>query len=210
MTRQAYKTVRRETSTPENPKVLEEVVAINRPSAINKTVDKTNEWLGWGELGYDVFENTIYKGDWVYKTTRGVAQTIFDTKWGANKSPVNLGNISNYSKNAQAVIRGTKVVKVVRTATGVLVYVSVGLDVLKTINAYANNDPKAGEYARAAGLNIGVLLLGGSIPVVGWMVTGIYFLGDALIPGGWEGALNKLGEIQEYNSKILGKHWNPH
>ena len=201
--------VREENSTPEKPKVLEEVIISNKPSGLNKTIDNANKWIGWGGLGYDVVENTIYKGDWVYKTSRGVVQTVWDTKWGANKNKELeiLGNINNYSKNAQAAIRGTKVVKIVRTATGLLVYVGVALDVGKAVNGYLNNDPRAGEYARTAALNTGVVVLGASIPVVGWTITGVYFLGDALIPGGWEAA-GKASQQNLENNRAIDPSWS--
>jgi hypothetical protein len=82
------------------------------------------------------------------------------------------------------------------------------LDAVKVVNAYANNDPKAGEYARKAGLNTTVALGSAAIPVVGWMVGGIYFVGDAFIPkdgngvGGWERAGNVSQQNLESNRAI--------
>ncbi|MFT3675500.1 MAG: RHS repeat-associated core domain-containing protein [Chitinophagaceae bacterium] len=80
---------------------------------------------------------------------------------------------------------------------------------LYTYYTEGSENPNAVHPAKA-GTNLGVGVYGiyGGPP--GWIVGAIYFLGDMTLPGGWEGGLNKLGEIQEYNSKVLGRHWNPH
>lgn len=195
-----------------HPIKLPEVVVTStkNPSAVNKTIDATNTWLGWTGLGWGAYEagkQASYLGDYTYKNSGGVVQTIFDTKWGANKSPGNLGNISNYSENAQAAIRGTKVVRVLKVGGKVLIVVGVTLDVIKVVNAYANGDPKAGEYARKAGLNTGIAIGCASIPIAGWMIGGVYFLGDALIPGGW-GAAMEASQRNLENNKAIDPTWS--
>lgn len=78
-----------------------------------------------------------------------------------------------------------------------------------TYYTQGSENPNAVHPAKAgANLGVGIYGLYGAPP--GWIAGTIYFVGDATLPGGWEGGLNKLGEIQEYNSKVLGKHWNPH
>ena len=129
-------------------------------------------------------------------------------RWGHRPRRQNLGNISNYSQNAQSAIRGTKVVRILKVGGKVFVVVGTTLDVLKVANAYANNDPKAGEYARKAGLNFGVAAGSAAIPVVGWMVGGVYFLGDALIPGGWEAAA-KASQQNVENNRAIDPSWSP-
>lgn len=130
------------------------------------------------------------------------------------KTPENLGNLKNYSKNAQAAIRNTKAVKILKIGGKIFIVVGASLDALKVINAYSNNDPKAGEYARKAALNTSVALGSAAIPVVGWMVGGVYFLGDALIPkdangvGGWERAMESSARNVEENRKIVPS-WSP-
>ena len=116
-------------------------------------------------------------GEYTYRTTGGIVQTIFDTKYGAGKSAEELGNVSRYSKNAQAAIKNTKTVKVVKVGGKIFLWIGVGLDAVKVIHAYSTNDPKAGEYARKAGLNTSVALGSATIPVVGWMFGAIYFIG---------------------------------
>jgi RHS repeat-associated protein len=97
--------VHKEVSTPKNPTVLDEIVVPGKKNSSNSGVDSWITALGWGGLGIDSYENLLYKGDYMYKTSKGVVQSIFDTKWGANKTADELGNILNYSKNAQAAIR---------------------------------------------------------------------------------------------------------
>ena len=104
--------------------------------------------------------------------------------------------------------RGTKVVRILKVGGKVLIFVGVGLDAIKVLNAYANNDPKAGEYARKAGLNTGIAFGSAAIPVVGWMVGGIYFLGEALIPGGWEAAA-KASQQNVENNRAIDPAWTP-
>ena len=208
--------VRKETSTPEKPKDLGEVVITSKRPTVNQVIDKTNEGVGWIGLGWGTYEagkQLTYLGDYKYKSSSGVVQSIFDTKWGANKSPGNLGNISNYSENAQAAIRGTKAVRILKVGGKILIVVGVTLDVIKVVNAYANGDPKAGEYARKAVLNTGVAVGCASIPIVGWAIGGIYFLGDAFIPkdgngvGGWERAANVSQQNLE-NNRAIDPRWS--
>jgi RHS repeat-associated protein len=70
-------------------------------------------------------------------------------------------------------------------------------------------NPNAVHPAKA-GVNAGVGVYGLYAGPPGWILGTIYFVGDAALPGGWEAGLDKLGKIQEYNSKVLGKHWNPY
>ncbi len=58
--------------------------------------------------------------------------------------------------------------------------------------------------------NTAVAAYGLLVPGVGWVISGAYFLGDNLIPGGWSAALDKMGEIQKETSEVLGYYWNPY
>ena len=117
------------------------------------------------------------------------------------------------AENAQASIRNTKAVKILKIGGKIFIVVGASLDALKVINAYANNDPKAGEYARKAALNTSVALGSAAIPVVGWMVGGVYFLGEALIPkdangvGGWERGMEASRQNVE-NNRAIAPSWS--
>lgn len=193
------------------------VTATRHTKAVNNFVDETNKWFGWTGLGWGMYEaNKQYSslGDYMYRNSQGAVHSIFDTKWGSDKTKKNLGNLKNYSKNAQAAIRNTKVVKVLKVGGYVFIFIGVTLDALKVGNAYANNDPKAGEYARKAGLNTGVAIGSAAIPIVGWMVGGIYFLGDEFIPkdangvGGWERAAESSRQNVQ-NNREIDPTWSP-
>lgn len=135
----------------------------------------------------------------MYRTSKGVVQSIFDTKWGANKTAKELGNISNYSKNAQAAIRTTKVVKLIKVGGKVIVVVSVLADANKSLNAYLNNDPNADAVYAKSILNTTVTSYG-AIPIVGWTVSGIYFTIDATV--GWENAIPSYIEMEKGKAEM--------
>ena len=104
-----------------------------------------------------------------------------------------------------------KISKVGKIAGKITFALGTAIDAYGVITYYTqgSENPDAVHPAKA-GTNLGVGMYGiyGGPP--GWIIGTIYFLGDAFLPGGWEPGLNTLGEIQKYNSKVLGKHWNPH
>ena len=180
--------VRKENSTPNNPKVLEEVVVTS-----TKKVPRSNHWkslmtsLGWGAVGADSYMNLKYNGDWMYRSSKGQIQSIFDTKWGSNKAPEELGNLANYSKNARGAIRTTKFAKYLKIGGKVVIVLSTLTDANDVLNSYLNNDPNAAAVYGKATLNT-VMTGIGLIPGVGWVVSGLYFAVDATI--GWPAALD--------------------
>jgi len=184
----------KEVSTPEKPKDLAPIVI----TATKKVGSgSSNSWitaLGWGAVGIDSYTNLGYKGDWMYKTSKGAVQSVFDTKWGSNKTAEELGNISNYSKNAQAGIRTTKVVKYLKIGGKVIIVVSTLADANKVLNAYLNNDPNAAAIYGNAAVNTTMTGVG-FIPGVGWAISGIYFTIDATI--GWDNAVPSYIETEK-------------
>jgi hypothetical protein len=71
-----------------------------------------------------------------------------------------------------------------------------------------------GEYARKAALNTSVALGSAAIPVAGWMVGGVYFLGEALIPkdangvSGWERGMEASRQNVQ-NNREIDPTWSP-
>ena len=74
-------------------------------------INTSGVYLGGFALGADLYENSFYKGDFMYRNSAGVIQSVFNTKYGQNKSPTNIGNISNYSRNARRAIMTTKTLR---------------------------------------------------------------------------------------------------
>ncbi len=199
-----------ETSTPDNPKILEEVVVGTNPASVEfyMTIKNLTTAAGYYGLGWDAWYNTRYKGDWKYRNYQGKITSIFDTKYGANKTPDYLGNVNRYSENARKSIRVTRVVKVVKVGSKVVVYLSTALDYGKALYAYVNDDPKAADYLVKAGVNTGVLILSASLPGAGWLIGGIYFLGDELIDGGWGRVMDESNQ-NILNNREITPNWNP-
>jgi len=110
-------------------KELQPVSVSNNKNSSGSNVESMITILGWLGLGGDYYEEMIYKGDWLYKNSKGVIQSIFDTKWGSDETPKNLGNIKRYSNNAQKSIRATKAVKLIKTGGKIIIVVSVASDV---------------------------------------------------------------------------------
>lgn len=191
--------VHKEVSTPKNPIVLDEIVVPGKKNSSNSGVDSWITALGWGGLGIDSYKNLLYKGDYMYKTSKGVVQSIFDTKWGANKTADELGNILNYSKNAQAAIRATKIVKLIKVGGKIIIIVSVAADIAKVTTAYLNNDPNASAIYAKAIVNTAITSYG-LIPGVGWTVAGIYFAVDATI--GWENAIPSYIQVEKNKQEM--------
>ncbi|MBE2231520.1 MAG: hypothetical protein IAE96_12805 [Chitinophagaceae bacterium] len=135
----------------------------------------------------------IYKGDWLFRNSKGEIKSIFDKKWGNNKSPENLGNIKNYSKNAQKGIRTTKAVNVVKVGGRVIIVASVTADIYNVFIAYNSNDPNADAVLAKAIVNTGMTGVA-FIPGVGWALAGIYFTIDATL--GWENAIPSYIETE--------------
>ena len=146
-------------------------------------------------IGWDYYYNMRYKGDWMYRNSKGKITSIFDTKWGSNKTPDNLGNIKNYSQNAQKGIRATRVVKIIKTASGTIVVLSTLAEWGQAFYAYSTNDSNADALLAKAGVSTGVTLLSATLPGVGWTIGGIYFLIDATI--GWENAIPSYIEVEK-------------
>lgn len=149
--------------------------------------------LGWMGLGADAYKEMIYKGDWLFRNSKGEIKSIFDKKWGNNKSPENLGNIKNYSKNAQKGIRTTKAVNVVKVGGRVIIVASVTADIYNVFIAYNSNDPNADAVLAKAIVNTGMTGVA-FIPGVGWALAGIYFTIDATL--GWENAIPSYIETE--------------
>jgi RHS repeat-associated protein len=179
--------VRKESSTHDKPKVLEEVVVTS-----TKKVARKNGWrpwmtaLGWGAVGADSYMNLQYKGDWMYRSSKGEIQSIFDTKWGAKQTPEELGNLANYSKNARGAIRTTKFAKYLKIGGKVVIVLSTLADANDVLNAYLQDDPNATAVYGKAAVNTAMIGVG-YIPVVGWVISGLYFAIDATI--GWPAAI---------------------
>ena len=187
----------KETSTPLSPKTLHEVVVKS-----GKNNDKIDSWittLGWAAVGIDSYKELGYKGDWMYRTSKGKVQSIFNTKWGANKSPAELGNISNYSKNARSAIIGTKAVKLIKLGGKLIVIVSTANDVRNVYNAWKYGDYNAEAIYAKAAVNTTMTVVGFA-PGVGWVLSGTYFLIDATI--GWENAIPSYLETEKAKASM--------
>jgi len=175
-------------------KELQPVSLSTNNSSSGGNVEKMITILGWLGLGVDYYKEMIHKGDWLYRNSKGVIQSIFDTKWGSDKSPKNLGNIKRYSNNAQKGIRATKAVKIIKTGGKIIILVSVAADVYNVFTAYKNNDSNADAILAKAGINTTMAGVG-FIPGGGWVVSGIYFVIDATI--GWDNAIPSYVEMEE-------------
>jgi len=162
---------------------------------VYKNINYANLFAGLYGVGFDAWYNTQYRGDWMYRNSKGQIGSIFDTKYGSGQNPNNLGNTNRYSKNAQAGIKGTKVVKVVKTVSGVIVVLSIASEFGQAFYAYANNDPNADAYLAKAGVSTGVALASASLPGVGWVLGAIYFTIDATI--GWPAATQSYVETEK-------------
>ncbi|MCB0716653.1 MAG: hypothetical protein KDC06_11655 [Chitinophagaceae bacterium] len=192
--------VHKETSTPDKPKVLDEVVVTSskKPAGSNGW----QSWMtaaGWGALGADSYLNLKYKGDWMYRTSQGNVQSIFDTKWGSNKSAEELGNIANYSKNARVAIRTTKFAKYLKVGGKVVIVLSVLSDANDVLKAFLNNDPNATAIYGKATVNTAMTGVG-FIPGVGWVISGLYFAIDATI--GWPAAIQSYIEVEKNKAEM--------
>jgi hypothetical protein len=60
-----------------------------------------------------------------------------------------------------------------------------------------------------AGVDLGVGVYGLSGGPPGWIVGTIYFTGDAVIPGGWNVAIEASYQNTKHNQEILGSMWSP-
>ncbi len=152
-----------------------------------------------------VFLTDVWRGAYIYKTSSGIVQSVFDTKYGLGRSPESLGNIANYSKNAQWAIRTTKFL---RGASNTLIVGGLVMDWGQVAYAIATDDPNKNVFVMKAGLNTTVTAIGVLVPGVGWVISGLYFLGDAIIPGGWGGALDASYQNTLHNREII-PNWNP-
>jgi hypothetical protein len=150
-------------------------------------------------IGADSYKELMFKGEWVYKNSKGELKSVFDTKWGRNKTPENLGNVKNFSKNARAGIRATKIVKVLKTGGKIIIVVGVASDVYNVFMAYKNNDPNADAVLANAGVNTAMVGVG-FIPGVGWGISAIYFTIGATI--GWENAIPSYIETEKAKSDM--------
>lgn len=90
------------------PEVTVTGTAKQRQSADYSTLNSLQLAVGFTALGFDAHMNTTWRGAYYYKTSTGVVQSVFDTKYGQGRSLGNLGNINNYSRNARSAIRTTK------------------------------------------------------------------------------------------------------
>jgi RHS repeat-associated protein len=163
-------------------------------------VNSANFYTGLYGIGWDAWYNTQYKGDWMYRNSKGQVGSIFDTKYGSGQNPNNIGNANRYSKHAQSGIRGTRVVKIIKTASGVIVVLSLASEFGQAFYAYANNDPNADAYLAKAGVSTGVTLISASLPGVGWVIGAIYFGIDATI--GWPAAIGSYIEIEKNKTEM--------
>jgi roadblock/LC7 domain-containing protein len=75
--------------------------------------------------------------------------------------------------------------------------------------AYAQKigDPNKMNYVMKASANTSMTGVG-FVPGVGWIVSGTYFLGDALIPGGWGAAIEAGYRTTLHNREVI-PNWNP-
>lgn len=161
---------------------------------------------GFTALGVDAISN-LGKGAYNYRNSVGVVQSVFDTKYGQGRSASNLGNISRYSQRAQGAIRTTKFLK---AASNTLLVAGLAMDWGQVAYAIATDDPNKNIFIMKSSANTAVAAYGLLVPGVGWVISGAYFLGDSLIPGGWPAALDNMGEIQRKTSEVLGTYWNPY
>jgi hypothetical protein len=173
--------------------------------------------VGIGGLLLDSYKENIYKGDYNYKTTSGVVQSVFDTKYGQQMMrrygeakdffgqgkgvSKELGNVLNYSKNAQSAI---KITSAIRITTKALYVAGIVLDGLQVINAYNTNDPNRHLLLIKSSTNTVIATYGLLVPGVGWVISGTYFLIDSTI--GWDNASMIMGKTDMENFKITGEH----
>lgn len=161
---------------------------------------------GYAGLGLDAYMNGAWRGPYNYRTSGGVVQSVFDTKYGQGRSPSNLGNINNYSKNAQRAIRTTKFL---RGASNTLIVAGLAMDWGQVAYAVATDDPNKNIFIMKSSVNTTFAAYGVLVPGVGWVVSGVYFLGDALLPlGGWGGAMEAGYQNTLRNREII-PNWNP-
>jgi len=173
-----------------------------------------------GSIGLlnDIFKETTYKGPYIYKNSKGVIQSVFETQYGRKMMqkhgeaknifgkgkgiPKQLGNIKNYSRNARTAIKLTNSVRVV---SNTLIVAGVVLDGAQVINAYATDDPKKQLVLIKSSANTIVAAYGVLVPGVGWVISGAYFVIDATI--GWDKALESMESIDSEHYRITGKHF---
>ena len=168
--------------------------------------------VGFAGLGIDGYSNYGRYGDYMYKSSSGVVQSAFDTKYGMGRNAENIGNVNNYSRNARGAIKTTKFL---RGASNTLIVAGLVMDWGQVAYAFATDDPNKNMYVLKSSINTGMAGVG-FIPGVGWIVSGVYFLGDAFIPGtaqvpggGWPAAIEAGARNTENNRAILGNSWNP-
>lgn len=155
---------------------------------------------GWYGVGWDYWYDMRYKGDWMYRNSKGQIASIFDTKYGSGQSPNNIGNVNRYSQHAQAGIKGTRVVKIVKTASGTIVVLSTIAEWGQVFYAYANNDPNVDSYLTKAAVGTGVTILSAALPGPGWLLGAIYFTIDATI--GWPAAIQSYIEVEKNKAEM--------
>jgi RHS repeat-associated protein len=153
-------------------------------NAIYAELDPAALAWGWTGVAFDVARNTLVT-EYMYKSSKGVRQSVFATKYGAGRSASSIGNIANYSKNARAAI---KLAQGMRLMGNVFVVGGVVLDLTKLGVAYGTRDPKANLVLRKCALNIAFAGVG-YVPVVGWVVAGTYFVVDATV--GWDAIMEE-------------------
>ncbi len=166
----------------ENQSVLETQTTVGDGDPTKKVADGLSTTVGIAGTGVGVAEVSTLAGWCQYKTSKGLVRDIDYLKLTKNSKP-----FANMAKDLNSLNRFTN-------------FLSIGLDAY----SWRNNQMSGEKFGlNTAITSYGMWLGSVNLAVPAFVGGALYFSVDSFYPGGWDGAIKKMGDLQNQNRKII-------